>query len=288
MADASSPWTLDGNTASLRVGSFSAVVKIDEPGLGVHGVCWDGQPITAVREWLRFAEARPLEKDQVRTIEDAYVRGRDLVAVYAETPGHPLRYVLYWRALGEEQLCGAAAGVDVVASVQTSVLDAKPAAYFSSQCSADDAWALGQSESQWMAIPERPLPDDALDRDERRQMAEGVIAAARASCDDTFLFELAESPWAYAEMIHPRDRILSFALVHPFAGAVLPGSKAAIDDASTLRGAGTNHHVLGLPLEKGVLLRARLRVLLLPRSDAQEIAIRSREQFERAELPLTT
>jgi hypothetical protein len=273
MADASSPWTLDGNTASLRVGSFSAVVKIDEPGLGVHGVCWDGASIAAVETWLGFREYKQVRSEQVRPIEDAYVRGRDLVAVYAETPENPLRYEIYWRALDADSLCGAAAGIDVVASVQTSVLDAKPQTMLCSQCRVDAVWASAPPKRDWAAVRVPAMPDAKLDMQAYLREAHKVMAEHRPTLDDAFLFALAESPWAYAEMIHPADRLWTH---------------VAARETSALRTAGTGYLIFGMPMEKGVLLRARLRVLLLPRSDAQEIALRSREQFERAELPLTT
>jgi hypothetical protein len=278
MADRAMPWTLDGNAASLRLGSFSAAVKIDQPELGIHGVAWGGAPIAAVEKWLAFTEAGPSSSRRLREIEDAYIRGRDLVTIYAETRDHPLRYVLYWRALDEAALCGAAAGLDVVASVQTSVLDAKPKAFLSSQSRVDEAWASAPPVRFWRNLSPRSLPDRALEKEERHRMASEVIADARAARDDAFLFELAESPWAYAEMIHPRDQMLSYAMVHEFSDVAMPA----------VRIAHPSHHILGLPLEKGVLLRARLRVLLMPRDNAGEIADRSREQFERAELPLTT
>jgi hypothetical protein len=242
------PWTLAGQIARLSAGEFSAAVNVDRPGLGIHDVAWAGRQIEAVQHWLALAESGPSPDDQSRAIEDCYVRGCDLVAVYAETKNHPLRYVVYWRALEEKALCGAAAGLDVVVSVQTSVLDVTPKAWLSSRCDASDVWRAGAESSAWSVLASN-------DGD---------------GCDHAYLVTLAGGTWCAAEMIHSQDRI---------------ASTARRIDTKAIE---TRHQVLGLRLEKGVLLRARMRVLLTAPDDAREVVAACREEFERAELPLTT
>lgn len=266
MAAAASPWTLSGRVAKLSSGEFSAAVDVERPGLGVQSLAWSGRPIAAIRHLLALNELGPRPSDLVRPIEDCYVRGRDLVAVYAESPQHPLRYVLYWRALGEEQLCGAAAGLDIVVSVQTSILDATPAAFLGSDVSAETVFRLTEPEHIW--TPVAPC-----------HLGTAPDAAGGASRGDTLLCDLDGSDWSYAEMIHPRDQMPGdeLALDHPPS----PDAPAA---APLVR---TSHRVLGLRLEKGVLLRARLRAILAPRQSARDVALASRAQFHRAELPLT-
>jgi hypothetical protein len=265
---ANSPWTLTGHVARLSAGEFSATVNVERPGLGIHDIAWAGRRIDALRNWLALAEDgtkanEAMAAEEVRAIEDCYVRGRDLVAVYAETKDHPLRYVVYWRALGADELCGAAAGLDVVVSVQTSVLDVTPKVWLGSACDVDAAWSAGAAGSAW-----RPLK-----------------ASHGEEGDHAYLLELAGGEWCAAEMIHSQDRIESTARL---AGDTLTIGKAVQ----------TRHQVLGLRLEKGVLLRARMRALLVrcdnrgadeARTDnAREVVAQCRKQFERGELPLTT
>lgn len=250
---ANSPWTLSGHVARLSAGEFSATVHVDRPGLGIHDITWAGRRIEALHNWLALVEDgtkadEVAAADEVRAIEDCYVRGRDLVAVYAETKDHPLRYVVYWRALAADALCGAVAGLDVVVSVQTSVLDVTPKVWLSSTCDADAAWRAGAEDSGWRLL----------------------AANSDAPSDQAYLVELAGGEWCAAEMIHSQDRI---------------ESTARLADAKTVQ---TRHRVLGLRLEKGVLLRARMRVVLARREDARDVVAACREQFERAELPLTT
>lgn len=288
-----SPWKLDGAAATLAAGEFTAQVAVDQPGRGVHDIAWAGKPIEMARSWLALREASPRPWERIGEIEDVYIRGRDLVAVYAETEAHPLRYIVYWRALEEDQLRGAAAGVDVVVSVQTSVLDIKSTAYVSSQFGVDEAWASAPPDRQWRQIAaetRRERPGDRHDRDELLAAAQQRIASATASRDDTFLFHLAGGMWSCGEMIHPRDRMTSYADVFQFPGVPPLGMNPADwnSDGEMLRAATSNHSILGLRMEKGVLLRARLRAVLARRENAKEVVAACREAFEHAELPLTT
>ncbi|MEX2185597.1 MAG: hypothetical protein WD875_02340 [Pirellulales bacterium] len=282
-----SPWNLSGRSAKLTAGDFSAAVAVDRPGLGIHDIAWAGQPLDAVGHWLAFSEPGPAPSDRVRAIEDVYVRGHDLVVVYAENKEHPLRYFVYWRSLGEADLCGAAAGLDVVVSVQTSVLDAKPAASLSSRCSAEGAWSAAPPQRIWRSIPQRRL-DAALEQP--FETATEINALGKSDSDDVFLFDLAAGDWTYAEMIHPGDRTLSYALVwQPDEESVAASPDSDTDHllfASSV--VTTRHQVLGLQLEKGVLLRARTRVVLTRREGSRDVVAACRDAFERADLPLTT
>ncbi len=284
-----SPWKLSGGVAKLAAGNFSAAVTVDRPGLGIHEIAWAGQPLGVIRNWLAFKEVGPGPADRQREIEDVYVRGRDLVAVYAESKQHPLRYVVYWRSLGEADLCGAAGGLDVVVSVQTSVLDAKPAVFLSSQYGVERGWTNTPPQRRWNPI----AFETRTDRPDREHLVASGLernAQAVASPDDTFLFDLAQAPWSCGEMIHPSDRIASDANVIDFPGVPPLGADSTQWDPETenLRVAMSSHHVLGVQLEKGVLVRARLRGVLARREGAREVVAACRNAFEQAELPLTT
>lgn len=95
------------------------------------------------------------------------------------------------------------------------------------------------------------------------------LADAAADC---WLFRGADSQHSYAEMIHPADD----------RGCSLSrGENAA--DGWLLR-----HRLFGERLEKGVIMRARLRGLLLPRQDDEKAANVACETFVAEQLPLTT
>ncbi|HEV3166072.1 MAG TPA: hypothetical protein VGZ22_18740 [Isosphaeraceae bacterium] len=78
--------------------------------------------------------------------------------------------------------------------------------------------------------------------------------------------------WLYAEMVHPDDV-----------------TRRIREGGRTMAQAHTTHYGLfGHDLEKGVVLRARLRALWLRSEDAKEAALDQFEQFLQAEPPLTT
>jgi hypothetical protein len=54
-------------------------------------------------------------------VAEHYVRGRDLVATYLQTPDRTIRPQVYWRALRSPHF-----GVELVVSVQTSLLASQP------------------------------------------------------------------------------------------------------------------------------------------------------------------
>jgi hypothetical protein len=106
---------------------------------------------------------------------------------------------------------------------------------------------------------------------ESRVPAQHVARLSDAAAD-CWLFRGADSRYSYAEMIHPADD----------RGCLLSrGANAA--DGWLLR-----RSLFGERLEKGVILRARLRGLLLPRHDDEQAAIAACESFVASQLPLTT
>ena len=98
------------------------------------------------------------------------------------------------------------------------------------------------------------------------------VARLANTAADCWLFRLPDSRYCYAEMIHPAD---------DRGCALSRGANAA--DGWLLR-----RSLFGERLEKGVILRARLRGLLLPRQDDEQGAIAASAAFMASQLPLTT
>ncbi len=82
----------------------------------------------------------------------------------------------------------------------------------------------------------------------------------------------AGSGWTYAELVHPDD----------VARRVREGA-GSIDACPTIR-----YGLFGHDLERGVVLRARLRGIWLPADQAEAEARRRMDEFLREPLPLTT
>lgn len=188
---------------------------------------------------------------------ECYARGDDLIAIYAESPQHPFRMQLYWRAI---QLQGGAVGLELVAAVQTNLLDSWPEVAARTRLEATALRVLANSTDNFEAVSTgAPTGVQSLERDRYR------------GC---FRFGLAEHNSAYAEMVHPVDFHVSTLTAESNAGS---GANM------TLR-----HELFAHRLEKGVILKARVRGLFLPGDESDARLRELYEMFARSEPPLTT
>jgi hypothetical protein len=155
---ATTTWRLDGAVARLDHGSLRAVVDVTAPNRGLHELVFRDKPLEG---WLLGVDvdARP---------DDAYARGRDLVATYRETPARPFTIQVYWSAWADSQGVGEAV-LDVTVSIQTR---------------------------QWEAYP-RVLAASMLASCELTAVDAGAI-----------LWRLPEADWTYAECSPPGDLAL--------------------------------------------------------------------------------
>jgi hypothetical protein len=247
MAD--QPWRLDARTASLRLARLSAVVHPLQPGLGLGELRIDGRPISAAccPLGVELVGARqPLPPTAV----EEYVRGGDLVATYADCPAPELRTQIYWRT-SSHPLESAIAAIELVISVQTSLLDSSPRLATRSTLSVDQAMCLSSA-----------------DRVE--------IDLGKSSC---YLYRLAEERFSYAEMVHPAQSQEST--------IEAPATARAIGDVAPTR-LELRHELFCERLEKGVILRARVLGVFLDRQDDLAAAAAHYAAFLAAEPPLTT
>jgi len=135
-------WSLDGTTARLKTDSLAATLDLRRPNQGLNDVqvalgppSW--QPVET-RGLLRICRASGTECDE--EIQDRYVRGSDLVVTYAASETNPVNPQIYWRALQVDDVAGA--GVELIVSVQTSLLDSNPATSISDVLAADEMFVL--------------------------------------------------------------------------------------------------------------------------------------------------
>jgi hypothetical protein len=235
-----SPWQIDGSMARLRLTQFSAQVDFIRPAAGLHSIVIAEKP-QAGQSWLGVELAG--ETPTISEI-DAYVRGSDLIVTYAETATRPLRAQLYWRAI-ESLPQGALASVELVASVQTSLLDACPRLSAQSFVAAGELVPLGESA-------ETIAGSDSLER-----AARGLLirpAGANYSCADIITGGTRDD-----------DRVDS------------TGGRVHIV-----------HDLFADRLEKGVILRTRIRSVLVARDADLSAANAELEDFLATALPLTT
>jgi hypothetical protein len=182
----------------------------------------------------------------------AYVRQGDLVATFEETPARRVRVQAYWRTAWAS-LPALLAGVDLEVSVQTSLLDSDPRLEISSLVQPSEIWRLSEA-GQWDRL-EAPT---AASRELDSSTGTGAL-----------LFRSGSGEASYFEMTHPAD----------FRAVAL--AKEGEEVRVTRR-------LFGQNLEKGVILRSRIRGGFAPRSKDLQVALDAWRSFTESPIPLTT
>jgi hypothetical protein len=194
--------------------------------------------------------------DDAKSQLDVWARGGDLVATYSATDDHPTRGQIYWRV----HRCGPASSsvraLDMIVSVQTHLLDSDPVLGVRSRVAAGAVLRLVDGELCQATPVELAATRPTVFR-----------APQGAGC---FLFRLPGQAASYVEMVHPSD----------FTECVLRSDAAGHVELSNRLFQGR--------LEKGVILRSRLRVLIVPREDDVAAASACYSEFAISEPPLTT
>jgi hypothetical protein len=258
-------WFLESSRATLRIGPLAASLDLTRPALGLSAVRYHGQPLTLS---LLALETPAIAQLDGASLLERYVQWDNLVAAYRESPSWPVRVDCRWRA-GVE---GPLAVLDLVVSVRTPLLDSRPEMAVRSTLAATGAWQLVSADSGRF----EPWSDGL-----GPQASPGATAGLSSSAGSTvgqpncgtpgcLLFRLPGNAWSCVVMVHPAD----FTRIALAAGAGEP------------RAFRLAYHLFSGRLEKGVILRARLRCLLLPRDSDFSLAAAHYASFIAAEPPL--
>ena len=253
-----SPWTLTGQSGNLNQPPLAARVHLIEPSTGITGLRLGEVALDKLNP-LAFnfpGDGRP-------SGGNAYLRGDDVIATYEESESTGARIEVYWRALPAKSAAGqVSVGIELQISAQTSRLDSNP------QMMVQSRWPAG-TIARLAAMP----TESNSHAPELESL--GAPADAPCHCDASqgpgcFTIELPNG-YRYVEMIHPGD----------FRAAEL--ATADEDDGSLV----LRHRLFPTQLEKGVILRARLRSVWLSPGDANQVAA-AYQTFVDSEPPLTT
>lgn len=253
-------WTLEGHRARLQLAHWQGTLDLRRTADGLGQWQRDRRPAGA---------ARLLAVDlagQGAAPEDSYVRVGDLVATYPQTAERPMRVQIYWRVDPQRQSAADWLAIDVQVSVQTALLDVPTPLSVTTRIAAAEVcrW-LDAGGGLLQAVPLKPggtLP---------------IEPAQGAGC---LLFRPAGVDWSYAEMIHPAD------FQHDELADV--SASTSIDALLADRELVLTHHLFPESLEKGVILRSRLRGALLPRARDQQLLAECYAAFRETPPPLTT
>jgi hypothetical protein len=253
-------WQLDGSCACLRMPRFSAHVSLRESNVGLdHLTC----PDSNLLDQHVLSVSVPSIASEPDALVDSYVRGGDLVATYRQTASWPFRVQFYWRA-GSHSAQDAYAAIELVASLQTDLLDSRPELVVSSRLQATEIFQWFPSEQTFHTV----------------SLASGsASSAAPCNLPGCVLLRLADCELSYVEMVHPLD----------FGSSQLVlGGRTGLQNSARGADVRIEHTLCTHWLEKGVILRARVLGVFLPRHNDQMAAIDHYRSFANEDLPLTT
>lgn len=257
-----SAWQIQDHVARLTSERMSAEIDLLNPAGGATVASAGNVALTDVTLFRVGLPATTHSGREGASPVEFFSRGNDLIAIYSERPDHPFRAQICWRLIashhGGESMneLRDVAALELILSIQTSLLDSDPAVEVETQLAARQASQLADTTSaRFNDVPA------------------STIATSRspdtgAGC---FRFPLAGGQLSYIEMIHPAD----------FHRATL-ASRGAASPALCLA-----HALFPQRLEKGVILRSRLRGLFAPADVANSAVARSYKEFAASEPPLT-
>jgi hypothetical protein len=244
------PWKLEKHVGHLALGPLTGRVQIEGGVVSFRLDAWQGQPQDRFDVFVLGAALAQWK------LEEAYVRGADLVTTYAKTPPYHVAPQAYWRAtwIAEWQ----SVKLELVLSVQTDLLDSQPKCTIESGGQATSLWLAGEFNGsafrEWSATASLPpLASDAAPQ--------------------LFVIRNEVAGFSYAELVHPSDFVA-----------------ASIDaDLGTTGGIYSVRSTL-FPerLEKGVIRRARIAGWFLPLANDLTAAAALAQDFVGEPLPLTT
>jgi hypothetical protein len=243
------PWQLEVHQACLSLGELSGAIDLRAPGEGLK-LRFHGQLFTALA-----VELPTLTDTQATTALEAWVRGNDLVATYSQRQDRHTRGQMYLRAQQYLNAGSAAPAIELITSVQTSLLDSDPSLNVRSRIAARDILRLTEIATN------RAMP---IERNDDQQHF--LAAPAEIAC---FIFRLNGGQSSYVEMVHPAD----------FNHSVLRRLPSGETELS--------HRLFAGRLEKGVILRSRVRALLVPSENDAALASACYADFATSEPVLT-
>jgi hypothetical protein len=186
-------------------------------------------------------------------VVEAYVRGDDFVAAYRPTNDWPYSPQLYWHANALSTIERSLASMSLLVSVQTHLLDTLPKIVLASEIPSDEMHFIALGEDTQAEIV--PIESDLI-----------LTPSDAVSCT---LRRLRSAPISYAEIVREADfRQLRF-------------QRSSTGEMSA------KWELFADFLEKGVIRRARVYGVLLPREDDIELALECCAAVQQIPLPLT-
>lgn len=251
-------WSIDGTNARLRSELLCADLDLRHPARGLRGVrvsVGPGAAKSIEEDGILRVTAAGLD-ESAQQIQDSYVRGNDLIVAYTSSEVGQLSSQVYWRML--EIVPSVAAGVELVVSAQTDVMDADASGWVGSVLSVEGVSSLVNASDKVY----QPL---TLDASPRHSLESGDYLGL-------LLYRITGARSSYVEMAHPADFCQASLASDNKAGAWVRSSFRLFPER----------------LEKGVIRRCRLRAVFLPRNGDEHAAASLYRDFVTSDPPLAT
>jgi hypothetical protein len=274
-------WQIDNRTASLRTVGLAAEVSLAQT---IHGLChvvaggkrWQAARLLGLATtrlpmienershespFTLTANGREMggrEAEPASAPVESFVRGDDLVLAYKTSRRGSMHVDAMWRVVTPQPGEKFMVAVDLIVSVRTLQADAWPELAVQSTLPVCETLQFDPVQP----IRCRPLP----------LTPQAAVTPGSNEGVGCLLFRQAGFPLSYAEMVHPADFSRD---------EWIP--RGPEDDGSRLV-----HRLFRATLEKGVLLRGRVRGVFVPRIDDTHLAAECYAAFAVADPPLGT
>ncbi len=245
-------WQLDGHLATLRFGPFSAVLDLSRPSRGIFGIQGDAVALESA-ELLAIRFPPGPSADQMNP--EAFARQNELVVAYPATEDWPIEVNARWIGAAAKKHASAVT-FDLIVSVHTELLDSQPQVAVASNIPCSEVLRLVEPVGSRFV----PLPT--------AQSPQAINPDVGAGC---VLIRSPRGPLSYVAMVHPAD---------------FHHDELCLETGDSTRTARIVHNLFSEPLEKGVILRARVRGALVPPADDCRMAAEIYREFAATEPPL--
>lgn len=250
-------WRVDQDRGWIDCAGLRCAIDARQPSHGVSLVSLSPDAATlgeVLGVILPGAGGEPTE-----TLVEAYAHGGDFVAIYTLPGADALRMQIVWRLA--EAAPGALLAIDAVISVQTARLESQPTSRTQTVVLTREVLCHEVESGRAAASAQRAIVPLELGEP-------GRTVELRAEDAAYVIFRFDKHAASYVEMIHPSDH----------CGATL-----------SRRGDGQTMLAWNLfpeSLEKGVIRRARVRGLVVPRDRDAACAAEAYSEFVRGAPPL--
>ena len=246
-------WQFRPPEAQLHWNSVRATLNVSQPEQGLRDV----QPFFGPASLAGFFQLQlaPGAVGSEVKLADAYVRLNDLIANYGETEARPFSVQIYWRMLGDLARKGVSAALELIVSTQTNLLDTHPQVATVTTLPDSEVYRLANDPA---GTPFQLLAPETTGQTLTRETGTGCL-----------LFRPGGANFSYAEMVHPVD----------FQNCELSCSTEGLVSA--------RQSVISRWMEKGVIVRARLRGIFVDRKDDFATTAACYWDFCAAQAPLT-